>query len=249
MPSCCRFCALITLGCLLQLTLGSLQVRRSGYGNVPTAVTCNGTHQGRYLAEFNQDLFLGVPFANAPRLHDPTPWNTTWSGKRDASQYGPICYGFGSNPLLNLTQSEDCLNLNVIRPSGTEARHKLPVLLWIYGGGFRQGGNADPMWNLSYIVSTSVQNRQAIIAVSLNYRLSFLGFPGGKQALEAGITNLGLKDQRVALHWIQENIAAFGGDVSVRNEFLVRMINQSGSLPRSPYGENLQVAFPYRNRL
>lgn len=126
-------------------------------------------------------------------------------------EYGPTCYGFGSNTLLNLTQSEDCLSLNVVRPSGY-AGDPLPVLLWIYGGGFRQGASADPMWNLSYVVETSVKNQQKVLAVSINYRLSFLGFPAGKQAAAAGITNLGLKDQRIALQWVQENIAAFGGD-------------------------------------
>ena len=65
---------------------------------------------------------------------------------------------------------------------------------------------------MSYIVQTSVENGQPIIGVSINYRLSFLGFPSGKEPLEAGATNLGLKDQRIALEWIQENIRAFGGD-------------------------------------
>ena len=102
----------------------------------PTAQTLNGTYQGRHLSEFDQDLFLGVPFASAPRLDNPLSLNTTWLGKRDASEYGPTCYGFGSNTLLNLTLSEECLNLNIIRPSGTKADEKLPVLLWIYGGVF-----------------------------------------------------------------------------------------------------------------
>ncbi|KAJ5663298.1 hypothetical protein N7507_004029 [Penicillium longicatenatum] len=70
------------------------------------------------------------------------------------------------------------------------------------------------MWNLSYIVQRSVKEEQPIIAVGINYRLSFLGFPGGQEALDAGVTNLGLKDQRMALAWIQENIFAFGGDPS-----------------------------------
>jgi carboxylesterase type B len=70
------------------------------------------------------------------------------------------------------------------------------------------------MWNLSYIVQRSVQEEQPLLAVSVNYRLSFLGFPGGREAQNAGVTNLGLKDQRLALAWIQENIVAFGGDPS-----------------------------------
>lgn len=180
----------------------------------PKAHVRNGTLHGRYLGEFDQDLFLGIPFANAPRLNNPTPISSSWHAPLDVSSYGPTCYGFGSNTLLNLTQSEDCLNLNVVKPAGTTQAGNLPVLLWMYGGGFRQGASADPMWNLSYIVHQSVQQRQPIIAISINYRLSFLGLPGGQEAVDAGIANLGLKDQRTAFQWVQENVAAFGGDPS-----------------------------------
>lgn len=178
----------------------------------PAAHVINGSIVGRHLPSFDQDLFLGIPFARVPRLDNPLPLNDSWTSPLEATTYGPTCYGFGSNQLLALQQSEDCLNLNVIRPSGVSENEKLPVLVWIYGGGFRQGSSADPMWNMSYMVQTSVENGQPIIGVSINYRLSFLGFPAGKEVLTAGATNLGLKDQRIALEWIQENIRAFGGD-------------------------------------
>ncbi len=182
----------------------------------PSIITRNGTVQGRYLPEFHQDLFLGIPFARAPRLANPMPWDEVYcsSAPLDASEYGPTCYGFGSNQILNLTQSEECLNLNVIRPSGVDPDAALPVLLWMYGGGWRQGSSADPMWNMSYIVAQSVAQSQPVIAVSINYRLSFLGFPGGQDAVDAGVTNLGLKDQRASFRWVKENIEAFGGDPS-----------------------------------
>lgn len=184
---------------------------------VPRARIKNGTVNGRHLPSFDQDLFLGVPFADAPRLANPTPLNKSWDTPFDASAYGPTCYGFGSNQLLpqiNASQSEDCLNLNIIRPSGIRPNKPLPVLVWIYGGGYRQGASADPMWNMSYIVQTSVENEQPIIGVSINYRLSFLGFPSGQDVMDAGAANLGLKDQRMAFEWVQENIGAFGGDPS-----------------------------------
>jgi len=84
----------------------------------------------------------------------------------------------------------------------------------VYGGGFRQGSATDPMWNMSYIVQQSVRQNQPVIGISINYRLSFFGFPNGQAALDAGISNLGLKDQRIAFQWVQENIGAFGGDPS-----------------------------------
>ena len=195
---------------LLGITTCSAQTTSST--TAPTALTKNGTIQGRYLPEFEQDLFLGVPFAQAPRLDLPLPINKTYETPFDASEYGNTCYGFGSNPILGLTQSEDCLNLNVVRPTGTNSTSNLPVLFWMYGGGMSQGSTADPMWNLSYIISRSVEQGHPLVGVSINYRLSFFGFPGGQEIIDAGLSNLGLKDQRQALMWVQENIAAFGGD-------------------------------------
>lgn len=73
------------------------------------------------------------------------------------------------------------------------------------------GGSADKRYNLSYIVEQSVQMGKPIIGVSLNYRLVAFGFLGSKEALAAGATNIGFRDQRLATEWIHENIAAFGG--------------------------------------
>lgn len=74
------------------------------------------------------------------------------------------------------------------------------------------GGSSDRRYNLSFIVENSVELGTPMIGVSLNYRLSAFGFLCGSEALEAGITNNGFRDQRLALHWVIENIASFGGD-------------------------------------
>lgn len=108
-------------------------------------------------------------------------------------------------------QSEDCLYLNVVRPAGFEQK-QLPVGFWIHGGGFVNGGGGDQRYNLSFIVEQSVKIGKPIIGVSVNYRLSAWGFLHSNEVVGEGITNLGLRDQRIALHWVQENIAAFGGD-------------------------------------
>lgn len=106
--------------------------------------------------------------------------------------------------------NEDCLYLNVVRPSGYE-NASLPVAFWIHGGGFSQGGGIDQRYNLSFIVQEAAEQGKPFIGVSTNYRLSAWGFLSGDEVQEAGQTNIGLRDQRLALHWVQENIAGFGG--------------------------------------
>jgi carboxylesterase type B len=123
------------------------------------------------------------------------------------------CYGYGSDQ-WNYAVSEDCLYINVVRPSGYE-HEKLPVAFWIHGGGFNQGGGVDQRYNASFMVKNSVDIGKPIIQVSINYRLSVWGFLSGSQELvDAGGLNLGLRDQRLALQWVQENIKSFGGDSS-----------------------------------
>lgn len=108
--------------------------------------------------------------------------------------------------------SEDCLTLNVIRSTGSG--QGLPVLVWIHGGGFFNGGSSDHRYNQSFIVQQAALAGNPIIAVSINYRLAEWGFLYGEAVQESGNTVLGFRDQRLALQWVQENIAAFGGDPS-----------------------------------
>lgn len=180
----------------------------------PKVETRNGTYSGLYIQEFNQDAFLGIPFGQAARLGLPTALNEAWDEVRPATTIGDACLGSlpqAAQELLNVSTSDDCLNLNIVRPSGYKNK-LLPVMVWIYGGGFSVGFNGNPNENTSYVIKASVENGTPIMSVSINYRVGFYGFPGGVQATQAGIVNLGLKDQRLALAWIQENIEAFGGD-------------------------------------
>ncbi|KAI0110440.1 alpha/beta-hydrolase [Nemania sp. FL0031] len=179
----------------------------------PTAKTANGTYEGLYLPDWKQDAFLGMPYAQPPvgqlRYRRPLPANESFTEVRKATQYGYSCMQYGST----FDISEDCLTINVVRPAG-EPKNPLPVLVWIYGGGLSVGSTADPQYNLSGIVQVSQDLGQPVIAVSMNYRLAQWGFFQTAQVLAEGSSNAGLLDQRLALHWIQENIAAFGGDPS-----------------------------------
>jgi len=183
---------------------------------VPIAAVRNGSYSGIHSSVYNQDYFLGIPYSQPPvgdlRFRQAQPLNTSWTETKNATEYSYECYGYGSDQwVLGNRVSEDCLTLNVVRPSGSP-NGSLPVGVWIHGGGFFEGGNADPRYNLSFIVQQGVYAGSPFIGVSINYRLSGWGFLFGKEVLADGSANIGLRDQRLALHWIQENIAAFGGD-------------------------------------
>ncbi|KAL2064154.1 hypothetical protein VTL71DRAFT_4648 [Oculimacula yallundae] len=184
--------------------------------SVPTVKVLNGTYSGTHSSTYNQDYFLGIPFAQPPigdlRFRQAQPLNTTFNETRNATEYSPQCMGYGSDTwVLGNYISEDCLTLNVVRPSNAQ---NLPVAVWIHGGGNTNGGSSDPRYNLSFIVEQSVYAKAPFIGVSINYRLHAWGYLFGKEIMEAGSANMGIRDQRLALHWIQENIAAFGGDPS-----------------------------------
>ncbi|KAL9109755.1 MAG: hypothetical protein Q9227_005624 [Pyrenula ochraceoflavens] len=182
--------------------------------SAPTAVTRNGTYQGSYSSSYNQDFFLGIPYAQPPvgnnRFSIPQSLNSTFSDVKPARQYYPACVGYGGDQ-IGYAESEDCLALNVVRPAGYEDQ-ELPIALWIHGGGLQMGSAVDRRYNLSFIVQNSVSIGKPIIGVSIQYRLGPWGFLYSQEIQSEGQTNLGLRDQRLALQWIQENIASFGGD-------------------------------------
>ncbi|KAI1844334.1 hypothetical protein JX265_010237 [Neoarthrinium moseri] len=189
----------------------SVPVAERDYATAPTVTVTNGTYSGIHSNEYDQDYFLGIPYAQkAVRFSQPQPLDTTWDGTKEATAYPLHCIGYGGDE-IGYELSEDCLYLNVIRPAGLTDTSDLPVAVWIHGGGLYMGGSADRRYNLSFIVENSVNQGTPIVAVSFNYRLSAFGFLGGKEALDAGVTNIGFHDQRLALHWVNENIAAFGG--------------------------------------
>ncbi|KAL4079093.1 sterol esterase [Scleroderma citrinum] len=115
-------------------------------------------------------------------------------------------------PTSNTTQAEDCLYLNVIRPAGVTASSKAPVIVWFYGGAFESGDASA--YNGAPIVARSAALGSEVIYVSFNYRTNAFGFLSSEEVLQEGSTNTGLYDQRMALQWVQDNIEAFGGDLS-----------------------------------
>ncbi|KAF6790735.1 carboxylesterase family protein [Colletotrichum sojae] len=181
----------------------------------PVAHIRNGGVRGLNLPFYKQDLFLGVPFAKPPvgdlRFRHPVPYRSRWNGSRDATVCSPSCPGYAGFD-IGLSLGEDCLTLDIVRPEGARNSSALPVLVWIYGGGFTAGGSADPRYNTTYMVQQSVAIGKPVIAVSINYRVGGFGFLASREVVAAGVANIGLFDQRLALKWIRENISTFGGD-------------------------------------
>ncbi len=153
--------------------------------------------------------FLGIPYAEPPtdklRFQDPVP-KKPWHDPVDAQEYGMDCPQAGEQGTLG---DEDCLTLNVYSPriptrKGGRAltrSYLLPVMVWIHPGSFASGsGRVDPSPLLD----------RDIVVVSMNYRLGALGFLNLNQPNAPG--NMGLKDQVLALRWVKNNIALFGGD-------------------------------------
>ncbi len=168
--------------------------------------------QVRGVETNNVSSFKGIPFAASPlgdlRWRAPQPVET-WTGVLDATDFCTDCIQALGLEDIQTTPSEDCLCLNVWRPAGTSADAALPVLVWVHGGGYVGGGSSIPIYDGSAFAS------QGMIVVTFNYRVGRLGFFAHPALIEAGegyVGNYGLLDQIQALEWVQENIAAFGGD-------------------------------------
>ncbi|KAE8446572.1 hypothetical protein EG329_011904 [Mollisiaceae sp. DMI_Dod_QoI] len=209
------------------IVTSSAPYTNSSYSS-PLVSVKNGSYVGIYNQQYSQDFFLGIPYAQPPindlRFRVPQSLNSKWNNTRNATEWPPFCVGYGGDDDGH-DLSEDCLYLNVFRPSITDSSSSpstvnstkttnalLPVAVWIHGGGLFMGGTNDGRFNLSFIIANSVNISKPMLAISIQYRLSAFGFLGGREALEGGVTNLGYRDQRLALHWIQENVEAFGGD-------------------------------------
>lgn len=174
----------------------------------------NGTVKGIELSTFQQHAYLGIPYSDVPKRFERSVARSEKfdGGVFHASNYSDICYGLGNVGASTSNVSENCLSINIVRPSTAINGEKLPIVAWIHGGGNYAEGSAYHKYNGSWIVEQSVEMGKPVLFASINYRLLVFGFPAGDEAHKAGVENLGLHDQRLALAWIQENIAAFGGD-------------------------------------
>ncbi|XP_063053371.1 fatty acyl-CoA hydrolase precursor, medium chain-like [Engraulis encrasicolus] len=212
----------MNLICNILLIVSVLQLSHSVVHNGPLLQTKLGALRGDYLRVHGKatvvHAYLAVPFAKPPvgnlRLAPPQPVEE-WQGLRDATKMPPMCLqnevlmeelGAKSSLIMDKPEvSEDCLYLNVYTPAKPAQEAKLPVMVWIHGGGFYLGG-ASPT---DGSVLAAYQN---VVVVVIQYRLGLLGFFSTGNGDAPG--NMGLLDQVAALQWVQEHIGSFGGDPS-----------------------------------
>ncbi len=175
--------------------------------------TAGGLVQGTTIGNTSIRVFKGIPYAAPPvgelRWQAPRPL-VPWQGVRDATKFGSACLQgkiFGDISFSDL--SEDCLTLNIWTPAKA-ASDRLPVMVWIHGGGFQAGAGGEPRHDGEAFA------KKGIVLVTVNYRLGVFGFFSHPELTrESGHNasgNYGMLDQVAALRWVQDNIAAFGGN-------------------------------------
>ncbi|KAI0945574.1 hypothetical protein AcW1_001765 [Taiwanofungus camphoratus] len=179
--------------------------------------------------------FRGIKYATIPARFRQSRLYTSYPPQTDATRFGPICpqpkykgfdehlFGISEDaiPQQNLKQSEfECLNLNITCPANVTPESRLPVMLWIHGGGNR-GSGSNWIFDGGALVQKSIQDGKPIIFISFNYRLGLLGFAASpalreenQAAGDDGVGNYGLRDQRRALEWVYHFISDFGGNPS-----------------------------------
>jgi para-nitrobenzyl esterase len=185
------------------------------YADSLTVKTKQGAVHGKTINNGKVKAFLGMPYAAGPvgelRWKAPQP-PAKWKGDRDATKFGAHCaqgHVFDDMIFQDGAASEDCLSLNVYAPAEAKAKSKLPVMFWIFGGGYAGGAGSEPRHNGDFLPL------KGVVLVTINYRLGVFGFLAtADMAKEANGTagNYGLLDMVAALQWVKANIRKFGGD-------------------------------------
>lgn len=187
--------------------------------------------------------YLGIKYASVPARFRPSKLCKSYPSIVDATQHGPICPQPRTSKtieeaLVGITNEQvpyqalkhdefECLNLNITCPAGLTPQSRLPVMLWIHGGG-ELGCGSSWVYDCGPLVQKSMQIGKPVILVTFNFRIGLFGFAASpmirednKSAGEEGVGNYGLRDQRKAMKWLHHYVAEFGGnpaDITVFGE-------------------------------
>ena len=193
--------AVVLISAFAQLAVSQIQTAKVTGGEVQGVVT-----EGI-------SIFKGIPFAAPPvgdlRWKAPAPVQA-WTGIKKADAFGPACMQAAGSMGNTAPVSEDCLYLNVWTPA-KKPGEKIPVIFWIYGGGFSGGSTSTPMYDGTGFA------KKGVVLVSVAYRLGpfgFLAHPELSRESGKGSGSYGIEDMIAGLKWVKENIARFGGDPS-----------------------------------
>ncbi|SPQ24842.1 b05a4d56-04e7-4832-8fd7-1777951de8d0 [Thermothielavioides terrestris] len=214
----------------LAAATGTPSCSKTGPGKLLTVATSNGPVTGHIAPNTSCVVeYLGIPYAKPPvgdlRFAAPQPLDCSDQRPYVAANFGFDCPLTPSKPVdypgftpqaqriinyfasgAGTPQSEDCLTLNIwSKATSTAATAKKPVIVFFYGGRFTIGNTDSPFYNGRHLADA-----QDLVVVTVNYRINIFGFPGAPGQTQ----NLGLRDQRLAVEWVQKNIARFGGDAS-----------------------------------
>ncbi|KAM0308222.1 hypothetical protein ACHAO8_010204 [Botrytis cinerea] len=185
----------------------SLEQSKVGYRGI-----LSGTVEHFYNIRFAEDT------SGENRFAPPKPFAPVSGTIFDASIPGPACPQLKDAMLPFFSEtgkmSEDCLNLHIARPANLKSTSNVPVVVWIHGGGVVKGSNSDPHSDPDRLIELSVADGNPIIYVAINYRLNIFGFARLPLLTDTKSLNVGMRDQRIALEWIKDNIKSFGGDPS-----------------------------------
>ncbi|WP_433473843.1 carboxylesterase/lipase family protein [Spirillospora sp. CA-142024] len=209
-----RLAAIAAAALVSILTIGAsgATARATGdaRGGDPVARTQSGLVRGVAKPKF--DEFLGLPYA-APPVRElrfaPPAAPASWDGIHPAGRQSPACLQFQPSGVREeQATSEDCLYLDLYRPSHVAKSARLPVMVWFHGGGNTQGTGV-------IYGGGTMADKTGTIIISINYRLGALGFlahPALSAVTPGGSGNYGAMDQQASLRWVRDNIAEFGGD-------------------------------------
>jgi carboxylesterase type B len=185
---------------------------------VATLTTSKIRYKGISIGPFEH--FLNVKFAHdtsgSRRFAHPVPFVPESGTEIEATTRGAACPQTkdAMPPFFDETSamSEDCLNLRIARPSGTTSKNKLPVVVWLHGGGVVKGSAYDSHFEPDNLIQHSMAIERPILYVALQYRLTIFGFARSEVLKNQSSLNVGMRDQMLALELVKENIKAFGGD-------------------------------------